>query len=585
VAALLAALAATAAPAAAQQPPADQPALFVEQVDVNVVNVEVFVTDRQGNRVTGLGRDDFELFEDGEPVEITNFYAIDWQNPLLASPRPGEAPGEPAPLPPPRREVPPDQRLYLAVYVDNAHLYPEPRRRLLADLEGFLEDRLIEGDAVMLAGYDRTMKVIQPFTGDLGALAAGLGRLGEMTAMGPMHAAEKRQAMLSMSIAAEQQDDPNALFNAESMVRTYVQSETADAERSGAAIERLVGSLAGLPGRKAVLFVSGGMPQRPGEELYLHLENLFGSRFISDTARGDHLSLDTSLDALKSDLTHVYRDVARAANANQVTLYTLDASGAGGHATAAAELDLRTVGAGDAGRTVFEAITALNLAEPMISLAADTGGTPVINTSNFDDALAKMATDFDSYYSLGYRAPSGGDGGYHKIDVRLKRPGLRLRHRTGYVDRPIEQRVADRTLSSLMLDLGSNPLSVEVQFGEPERQRKNRWRLPVLVRVPMHQITLLPNGDRREGRLQIFVVVKDDEGRVSEMHRESYPVTVPGDEIEAALLRDVGYLAQLELRPGRPVVAVGVWDELSGTESFVQQRVLVGQRAARQRGS
>jgi hypothetical protein len=77
VAALLAALAATAAPAAAQQQPADQPALFVEQVDVNVVNVEVFVTDRQGNRVTGLGRDDFELFEDGEPVEITNVYAID----------------------------------------------------------------------------------------------------------------------------------------------------------------------------------------------------------------------------------------------------------------------------------------------------------------------------------------------------------------------------------------------------------------------------------------------------------------------------------------------------------------------------
>jgi hypothetical protein len=60
---------------------------------------------------------------------------------------------------------------------------------------------------------------------------------------------------------------------------------------------------------------------------------------------------------------------------------------------------------------------------------------------------------------------------------------------------------------------------------------------------------------------------------------------VPGDASAGARWRAVGYRAPLARRPGRPVVAVGVWDELSGTESFVQQRVLVGQRAARQRGS
>ena len=58
--------------AAAQEAPSTD---FYETVEVNVVNVEVYVTDKKGNPVTGLTRDDFEILEDGEPIEISNFYA------------------------------------------------------------------------------------------------------------------------------------------------------------------------------------------------------------------------------------------------------------------------------------------------------------------------------------------------------------------------------------------------------------------------------------------------------------------------------------------------------------------------------
>src|SRR5688572_28844226 len=47
--------------------------LITEQIDVRVVNVDVVVTDRQGHRLPGLTRDDFQLFEDGKPVEIAYF--------------------------------------------------------------------------------------------------------------------------------------------------------------------------------------------------------------------------------------------------------------------------------------------------------------------------------------------------------------------------------------------------------------------------------------------------------------------------------------------------------------------------------
>jgi hypothetical protein len=289
--------------------------------------------------------------------------------------------------------------------------------------------------------------------------------------------------------------------------------------------------------------------------------------------------LDPSIEALRNDKTLLYNAVIRAANANQVTLYTLDASGTQGHSTLGAEHSGAFIGASDAGRTTLDGMRQDNLIEPLIALASATGGTAVVNTSNFDDALAGLASDFDTYYSLGYPAPNSGDGAYHKIQVRLKRPGLSVRHRQGYVDRSPEERVADRTLSSLLLDLESNPLEVSLDFGEPQRQGKKRYRLPVMVRIPVDHVTLLDTGGTREGRLKIFLVVKDDEGGVSDLHRHAYPLNIPDEQLVDALQREIGYYATLEVRPGRPVVAVGVWDELAGSESFVQKRVLVGDTA------
>ncbi len=55
----------------------DDPSLFFDTVDVYVVNVEVIVTDKDGKPATGLTRDDFEIYEDGEPVEVANFFAVE----------------------------------------------------------------------------------------------------------------------------------------------------------------------------------------------------------------------------------------------------------------------------------------------------------------------------------------------------------------------------------------------------------------------------------------------------------------------------------------------------------------------------
>src|SRR6476620_488926 len=88
-----------ATPAGRAQTQAGQ-APFLEQVEVEVVNVDVQVTDGSGRPVTGLGKGDFELLEDSKPVKITNFEALTGDRPARTRQEP-EAPRKaPAPIAP-----------------------------------------------------------------------------------------------------------------------------------------------------------------------------------------------------------------------------------------------------------------------------------------------------------------------------------------------------------------------------------------------------------------------------------------------------------------------------------------------------
>src|SRR3954447_26980897 len=61
----------------ASAPEVKAPPPLVEKIEVSVVNVDVTVTDRRGQPVSGLTRDDFEILEDGKPQPISNFYVVD----------------------------------------------------------------------------------------------------------------------------------------------------------------------------------------------------------------------------------------------------------------------------------------------------------------------------------------------------------------------------------------------------------------------------------------------------------------------------------------------------------------------------
>ena len=152
---------------------------FVESVDVNVVNVEVYVTDKKGNRIKGLTKDDFTLQVDKSPIAITNFYVVEGGRARSA---PGVDLLEPTdPRLPDVQEEPEEQRLHLVVFVDNFNLHPFTRNRTLSSLRNFLRTRLNRGDQVMLVTYDRSLHVRHPFTADPEIIASALFELEELS--------------------------------------------------------------------------------------------------------------------------------------------------------------------------------------------------------------------------------------------------------------------------------------------------------------------------------------------------------------------------------------------------------------------
>jgi hypothetical protein len=91
----------------------------------------------------------------------------------------------------------------------------------------------------------------------------------------------------------------------------------------------------------------------------------------------------------------------------------------------------------------------------------------------------------------------------------------------------------------------------------------------------LRAVTLVPSGRNAEGRLRFFIAVGDAEGRLAEVDEKPYPLSVPTDRLAALGDQEIGYAVTLLIRPGSSTVAVGIWDEVSGSESFVRQSVQV----------
>lgn len=530
---------------------------LVENVDVRVINVDVVVTDRKGNPIRGLNIGDFEVYENGRPMKLTNFYEVSGSKTIESAPAP--LAGQPAPSPPApsgtsEAELPDNLQRRIVFFVDNLSLHPFNRNRVFESMKTFAREVMRPGDEAMVATWNRSMKVRVPFTKDAKHIQQSLEGIAGESALGVHNISERRQV-------EGQIREARSYTEAVSAARSYAQSVEHDLRQSVAAVNGLMATLAGVEGKKILVMTSEGFPMQPGRELFF---------FIDDMARekrgwGSHGS--SLIESMSFDSTHLIQSVAKTANANGITLYTLHAGGlAGGNEMSAENAKPLSFSAQQA--ALSNSTDSLNL------LANLTGGKATVGTNNFKMGFDQIQRDLNGYYSLGYRAGTERVDRQRSVDVKVKNRNYVVRSRKSFVEKSVETEMGDRVIANLFYESKANDLKIFLTTGRPIATEDGLFKVPVEVHIPMENVSLIPQGELNVGGFSVFVAASDKNGDMSDVSRQTHQIKVPQTELARTAGKHYTYALELLMEKGRNKISIGVVDEISKTTGFDRTDVL-----------
>ena len=554
-------------------------ASFGESVAVDLMTVEVLVMDRRGDVVRDLGRADFRLFENGRPVELTHFESP----PAAAAGIVATGEGDAAAPAPPVAESPG----HFVVVVDNLHMGLVNRHALFTELYRALDAALRPGDRVMVVDYDGGTRVALPFTDSRRDLIAALESQREGEARYAAWELERRRMLdtLERMHQIEKRGEGGDLASAGCisvglMAWDYARAQHSEVQQTIRALRNLVGTLAGVPGRKSLVYVSDGVPMSPGAvEVQYATDMCDGTAaregidhatkpMDSTTAKDTYWDPSHSrLEIVSLDTSNEWYLLAAQATAHRVAFYPIQSSGlAGGGFTSPINTSVRTT-------TLVQTMARRDPQDTLVLLASETGGSAILHAGDVGSALGDALQAAQETYVLGFTPVRGGEERRNSLRVEVARPGVELRYPRSYYRKSAHGQMADAVVSSLLHGVEANPLGIQVTLVE---QAPGGGKDRLRVSLPLAGATLLPAGEESQGLVTLFVAMRPTEGASSEVRQTTVPVRVPGaSAATGSFVHDIG----LALGPGRHQIAVGVYDEIGGVLSYVRREVAIGGEA------
>ena len=406
-----------ATPPPAQTPPAapaqpDQIPIF--RTDINFVRVDAIVTDKQGNPVHNLTQDDFEVTEDGKPQTIQTFKLINVsENAGVGS----DPPREVRTAIEEQTEAARDDVRIFAFFLDDYHVRLENSMRARETLAKFVETHLQPADMAAIMYPLMSIHDVMLSRNRKSIAAAIRGFTGRKYDYTPRNIFEERYVHYVSTIEAER-------------IRNQV---------SLSALKGLITHLGGLrEGRKAIVLVSEGYTNSLPTQMQSPIATCnSGPCMNAPRARPDPVGfertpegmrLDSQEFFLQTDMLSDLRLVYELANRYNTTFYPVDPRG-----LAPFEFDLSSAGQAAVSLTRDRAMLDTTM-DTLRVLAEETDGRAILNTNDLERGLRQIVQDSSAYYLLGYTSTlNQPDGKFHKINVRVKRPGLQVRARPGYL--------------------------------------------------------------------------------------------------------------------------------------------------------
>ncbi|HYH06685.1 MAG TPA: VWA domain-containing protein [Thermoanaerobaculia bacterium] len=554
-----------AAPIVAQQPVI--PALG-ETIEISIINVDVVVTDAKGNRVRGLTKDDFEIYEDGKLQPVTNFaeYVSAGDARITSSEREREV------------EAAPRQPRTVVIFLEEFRLPDFRVNPFFAAMKDVVGKTIESGDSLSIVTYtDHKPEVRIESSDDIEVISEVIDEIRkESIGVAPPSAAlVYRQAKERREFEATSQ---------EMAVGRGVQAEAPDAEtiatleakpfaiqardemrRRIKAINAVIHRLAGVEGRKVLLLATNRLGAYAGAEF-------FYAAGLDKVPAMEHDEFDNRDDV---------RTIIDNANDAGVTIYPfyppgldMEALGTELAMRRGTEVMAQTQGVNSGeGQTAAGTVTdprgidnliMINENSMLTEVAEKTGGMMSWGTANIANLLPRIADDLTDYYSLAYRATTKKDGVPRRVTVKTKKRGYDVRARREVVEKSEHMRMQDRVNAAVLGDVAPPPFDIAAEV----TALKNGV-LPLKVRVPIASLTLVPTDEKFTGAFSVYVVSANVKGDVSDVTRQTQTFEIKEADLGKADNAHFTYEVDMRVAENTTRVAVGVIDEVSKSYGLV----------------
>ena len=179
----------------------------------------------------------------------------------------------------------------------------------------------------------------------------------------------------------------------------------------------------------------------------------------------------------------------------------------------------------------------------MAALADVTGGFAITNTNDLAPAFERVVRESSTYYTLGFNSEyERRDGRFVRTEVRVKRPGLQVRSRNGYVaplgEEPKPARVEGgarlpAVAEALMSATSARGLPLRV-FAAPYRADRDRSTIALVVEIDVTALDFVTTDGARTSAIEVSYVATESRGKVVPGRRHTATLSLPQEGTGAA---------------------------------------------------
>lgn len=549
--------------------------VFRGELDISIINLYVTVVDKQGRPVPGLGPEDFEIIENGESMEITNFAILEHGKRVVpetvdaeirGSSETGDATGA--------------STRHVAVLFDLPSLQRRNKDRVVEAVGSFIREGLADGDQFLVAVNSGELDIVSEFSSYEASLMAALQGVTDLDNSGDAVKSSKR--MLKRTIHTSRFMKMNKVpFSTEVVVdEGYVRAQAGmlqteinnrrqyEYQRIDQAIgvaDELVRALAGIDGPKVVLWIGEDLAIRPAYDLY----RVFYKKaaFYQDILRLSHPELWSR----EMDLARQFQHLAASAQSCGATFHVIDASdrdremGNADYGSPGLDDLINSEAVGNLWTPGTDPTEFWEMTEGADFMALATGGSVQKNTRDLEGSVARIREQMVLTYFLGYQRPGAPDGKISSVQVNVKNSDLRVRHHEKVLNKTGDHHLADLALSRVRFDIGGNSLGLSLVEGQPQAGDEGKIVRSIQFRVPVESLVLMPTGQVHSGNVVAAVAVLDGSGRTAEPRLMRLSIAIPSDRYQPDAV--AARTLRLLMAPDTRRIAIGIRDETSGLTS------------------